>query len=280
MTLLELKNVSKDYGEGALRTEVLRNVHLEVARGETVAIVGYSGAGKTTLLSILAGLVAPDRGEANFDGKPIQRPSPERGVVFQNYSLLPWLTVFGNISLAVRAVFPSWNAERQTEQANRFIELVNLTPARDKRPAELSGGMRQRVALARALATDPAVLLLDEPLGALDALTRKTLQSEIERIARVSGKTTVLVTNDVDEALLLADRVIPLSAGPRATLGPSFAVPHARPRERKFMERDPEARRLRLAIIEYLLESNRRRRGQEASADSEDAVVDPVEMGA
>jgi len=280
MTLLELKNVSKDYGDGARRTEVLRNVHLEVARGETVAIVGYSGAGKTTLLSILAGLVAPDRGEANFDGKPIKRPSPERGVVFQNYSLLPWLTVFGNIALAVRAVFPAWSAERQTDQVNRFIELVNLTPARDKRPAELSGGMRQRVALARALATDPAVLLLDEPLGALDALTRKTLQGEIERIARVSGKTTVLVTNDVDEALLLADRVVPLSAGPRATLGPSFAVPHPRPRDRKVMERDSEARRLRLSIIEYLLDSNRRRRGQEVIAGSEEAVVDPVEMGA
>lgn len=280
MTLLELKNVSKDYGDGALRTEVLRNVHMEVARGETVAIVGYSGSGKTTLLSILAGLVTPDRGEVNFDGKPIKRPSPERGVVFQNYSLLPWLTVFGNVALAVRAVFPSWSAERQSEQVNRFIALVNLTPAREKYPAELSGGMRQRVALARALATDPAVLLLDEPLGALDALTRKTLQGEIERIARESGKTTVLVTNDVDEALLLADRVVPLSAGPRATLGPSFAVPHPRPRDRKLMERDPEARRLRLSIIEYLLESNRRRRGQAASADAEEAAVDPVEMGA
>jgi len=177
-------------------------------------------------------------------------------------------------------VFPAWSAERQTDQVNRFIELVNLTPARDKRPAELSGGMRQRVALARALATDPAVLLLDEPLGALDALTRKTLQGEIERIARVSGKTTVLVTNDVDEALLLADRVVPLSAGPRATLGPSFAVPHPRPRDRKVMERDSEARRLRLSIIEYLLDSNRRRRGQEVIAGSEEAVVDPVEMGA
>src|SRR5690349_14138933 len=128
MALLELKNVSKDYGEGAQRTEVLRNVHLEVARGETVAIVGYSGAGKTTLLSILAGLVTPDRGEANFDGKPIRRPGPERGVVFQSYSLLPWLTVFGNIQLAVRAVFPSWSTARQNEQASRFIELVNLTP--------------------------------------------------------------------------------------------------------------------------------------------------------
>jgi nitrate/nitrite transport system ATP-binding protein len=280
MPLLELKNVSKDYGDGARRTEVLRNVHLEVAKGETVAIVGYSGAGKTTLLSILAGLVAPDRGEANFDGKPIRRPGPERGVVFQSYSLLPWLTVFGNIQLAVRAVFPSWSVERQNEQASRYIELVNLTPARDKRPAELSGGMRQRVALARALATDPAVLLLDEPLGALDALTRKTLQGEIERIARESGKTTVLVTNDVDEALLLADRVVPLSAGPRATLGPSIAVPHPRPRERRFIERDPDVRRLRLSIIEYLLESNRRRRGQADTADSAEPVVDPVEMGA
>jgi nitrate/nitrite transport system ATP-binding protein len=260
MAILELRNISKDYGGGARRTEVLRNVNLEVEEGEVVAIVGFSGAGKTTLLGMLSGLVLPDSGTASFRGNAIRGPGPERGVVFQSYSLLPWLSAYENVLLAVRAVFPSWAAGRQREHVERYLSLVNLTSARDRRPAALSGGMRQRVAVARALATDPAVLLLDEPLGALDALTRATLQDEIERIGRESGKTIVLITNDVDEALLLADRVVPLSAGPRATLGPSFAVPWARPRDRRILAKDPEVKRLRLAIVDYLLESSRERR--------------------
>lgn len=262
MAILELREVGKDYGVGARRTEVLRHVNLEVEEGEFVAIVGFSGAGKTTLLSTLTGLVTPDTGVALFRGKPIRGPGPERGVVFQSYSLLPWLSAYENVLLAVKAVFPGWTAEAQREHVEKHLALVNLTAARDRRPAALSGGMRQRVSVARALATDPAVLLLDEPLGALDALTRATLQDEIERIGRESGKTIVLITNDVDEALLLADRVIPLSAGPRATLGPSFAVPWARPRNRRALARDPAAKRLRLSIVDYLLESSRERRGQ------------------
>ncbi|HEX7670032.1 MAG TPA: ABC transporter ATP-binding protein [Polyangiaceae bacterium] len=260
MAILELRNVCKDYGSGARRTEVLQSVNLEVEEGEFVAIVGFSGAGKTTLLGTLAGLVLPDSGTASFRGSAIRGPGPERGVVFQSYSLLPWLSAYENVLLAVRAVFPTWATEKQREHVERYLTLVNLTAARDKRPAALSGGMRQRVAVARALATDPAVLLLDEPLGALDALTRATLQDEIERIGRESGKTIVLITNDVDEALLLADRVVPLSAGPRATLGPSFAVPWARPRDRRILAKDPDVKRLRLSIVDYLLDSSRERR--------------------
>ncbi len=273
MALLEVRGVSKSYGAGERLTEVLRGVNLEVEEGESVAIVGYSGAGKTTLLSILAGLVAPDSGTLTFRGKPVKGPGRDRGVVFQSYSLLPWLTAYENVHLAVSTVFPSWSKEEKRQQAERYLGLVNLTPARDKRPLELSGGMRQRVAVARALATDPEVLLLDEPLGALDALTRATLQDEIERIGRKSGKTIVLITNDVDEALLMADRIVPLSAGPRATLGPSFRVDRPRPRDRRALSRDHDVKRLRLSIVEYLLESSRQRRGRALAPVAKLAVV-------
>jgi len=275
MSLLELRGVDKSYGGGA---PVLSNVHFAVERGESVAIVGYSGAGKTTLLSILAGLVMPDRGAVVFQDRPVTGPGPERGVVFQNYSLLPWLTVYENVALAVRAVFRNWSLERQREQVERFIDVVNLTPAKEKRPPQLSGGMRQRVALARALAMDPDVLLLDEPLGALDALTRATLQVEIERLSRESGKTMVLVTNDVDEGLLLCDRVVPLSKGPGATLGPSFVVEQPRPRQKREFLRDPQIKRMRFAIMEWLVESGRPERPRSPSADAMEGVPKTAEV--
>jgi len=178
-------------------------------------------------------------------------------LVFQNYSLLPWLTAFDNVALAVDQVFSSWAADKRQAHVERFIGMVGLDHARDRKPAQLSGGMRQRVALARALAADPEVLLMDEPLSALDALTRANLQDALERIVRTSGKTIVLVTNDVDEAILLADRIIPLSAGPRATLGPEFAIAIPRPRERRSLNHEPEFRHVRTAVIEYLLSTRR-----------------------
>jgi nitrate/nitrite transport system ATP-binding protein len=195
-----------------------------------------------------------------FRGQPVRAPGPERGVVFQNYSLLPWLSAYENVSLAVEQVFGHWPKEKQRAQVERFIHLVGLDHARERKPAQLSGGMRQRVALARALAADPEVLLMDEPLSALDALTRATLQDSLERIARASGKTIVLVTNDVDEAILLADRIIPLSAGPRATLGPEFEIHIPRPRERRALNHDPEFRHVRVALIEYLLSTKKQLR--------------------
>src|SRR6185369_1045057 len=172
MAFLELKNVTKTYGSGDARAEVLRDVNLSMERGEFLAIVGYSGAGKTTLLSLIAGLTPADSGTMTLNDLDIVAPGPDRGVVFQNYSLLPWLTVFENILLAVEQVFPNWSEAKKTDHAERHIALVNLTPARNKKPGELSGGMRQRVSVARALAIDPQILLLDEPLSALDALTR------------------------------------------------------------------------------------------------------------
>lgn len=259
MSFIALEGVSKSYGQGASRTEVLRNINLHIEEGEFVAIVGYSGAGKTTLISLLAGLLAPDTGRVECAGKLVTEPGPERGIVFQNYSLLPWLSVFDNIALAVDQVFPLMSAAERRAHTERFIAMVNLTAASHKKPRELSGGMRQRVSVARALAMDPQVLLLDEPLSALDALTRGTLQDEIARIWRESKKTVVLITNDVDEGILLADRIIPLSAGPGATLGPATIVDLPRPRDRKTLLKDPAAKRIRLQVIEYLLGEGRRR---------------------
>ena len=253
MAFLELKNVSKGFGPANARTEVLRDINLEIEQGEFVAIVGYSGAGKTTLISMIAGLIAPDSGMVRLRDKPITEPGPDRGIVFQNYSLLPWLTVFENILLAVDQIYPEWSPLKKKEHVEKFIAMVNLTPARDKKPSELSGGMRQRVSVARALSINPQVLLLDEPLSALDALTRANLQDEIERIWEQDRKTVVLITNDVDEGILLADRIIPLSAGPNATLGPAVPVRLARPRDRKALNHNPDFKRIRNSVIEYLL---------------------------
>jgi nitrate/nitrite transport system ATP-binding protein len=250
---LEMRGVSKSYGDGKDRTEVLRNVNLSVAEGEFVAIVGYSGAGKTTLISMIAGLLSPDRGEVLVDGKKVTGPGPDRGIVFQNYSLLPWLTAFDNVYLAVDQVFADWTRERKREHTQKYLALVKLANAGHKKPHELSGGMRQRVSVARALAANPQVLLLDEPLGALDALTRANLQDEIERIWREERKTALLITNDVDEGILLADRIIPLSAGPGATLGPAVRIDIPRPRDRKALSRDPRFRAIRNEVIAYLL---------------------------
>lgn len=250
--LLEVRHVSKSFDA---TVAVLRDVDLCVAEGEFLAIVGFSGSGKTTLINLLAGLASPDAGTVLLDGRPMPAAGPDRALVFQNYSLLPWLSVHDNVALAVDRVFPRLTAAQRRAHIERHIAMVNLTPARDQRPRQLSGGMRQRVAVARALAMNPRVLLLDEPLGALDALTRATLQEEISRIWQENRKTVVLITNDPDEAILLADRVVPLSAGPRATLGPSFAVDLPRPRDRQSLNHDPHFKRLRKDILDWLLAS-------------------------
>jgi nitrate/nitrite transport system ATP-binding protein len=259
MPFLEIKNLSKSYGQGPTRSHVLSNINLTIREGEFVAIVGYSGAGKTTLISLLAGLITPDAGTITLAGEPIAGPSADRAIVFQNYSLLPWLTVRDNIALAVDQVFPKMPATDRRAHVDKYIAMVNLTPATHKRPSELSGGMRQRVSVARALAMNPKILLMDEPLGALDALTRATLQDEIERIWQRDRKTVVLITNDVDEGILLADRIIPLSAGPSATLGPAVTVDLKRPRDRKAINHDPRFKEIRNEVISYLLGPGRKR---------------------
>lgn len=254
MSICEIKGLCKSYGSGNNVTPVLKDVNLSIEDGEFVAIVGFSGSGKTTLISSIAGLVKPDAGELLFKGKSIEGPGPERGLVFQSYSLMPWLTVYGNIELAVNEVHKNMSRSERKAHILKYIEMVGLSHAIDRRPAELSGGMRQRVSVARALAMQPEMLLLDEPLSALDALTRAKLQDEIEEISQKEKKTIILITNDVDEAILLADRIIPLTPGPNATLGPEFIVNIPRPRDRTAMNHDDEFKRLRKDVTNYLME--------------------------
>ena len=255
MAFLELKNVNKSFGGVA----VLKDINLTIEKGEFVAIVGFSGAGKTTLISIIAGLLKPDSGTVKLEGQEMDGPGPDRGLVFQNYSLLPWLTVFENVKLAVDQVFSNLSEAERVEHTQKFVELVNLAPARDKFPKELSGGMRQRVSVARTLAINPKILLCDEPLSALDALTRANLQDEIARIRTLHDQTVVLITNDPDEGIYLADRIIPLTAGPGATLGPAFPVDIPQPRDRKAINHDEHFKQLRRDIVEFMLGSKKER---------------------
>jgi len=248
--LLELKAVCKSYGA----TSILNNINLSIKEGEFVAIVGFSGSGKTTLISTIAGLIQADSGEVLKQGQPITAPGPDRGVVFQNYSLMPWLTVFENVALAVDEIFKDWPAEQRRVHTEKYVRMVNLGAAMDKKPAELSGGMRQRVNVARALAANPDILLLDEPLSALDALTRGNLQDEILQIWAQEKKTVILITNDVDEAIYMADRVIPLNPGPDATFGPDFHINIERPRDRTALNHNPEFKKLRAEITRYLMD--------------------------
>jgi nitrate/nitrite transport system ATP-binding protein len=256
MAFLELNNVSKSFDGHS----VLSNVNLSIREGEFVAIVGYSGQGKTTLISLIAGLIKPDSGEVNLEGKIVAGPGPDRGLVFQNYSLLPWLTVYDNIALAVDQVFPQWTADQRRAHVDKYIAMVKLSHAKDRLPKQLSGGMRQRVSVARTLAINPRILLLDEPLGALDALTRATLQDEIAHIWQTERKTVILITNSVDEALLLADRIIPLTIGPGATLGEAVPVKLERPRDRTALNHDPEFKRLRALVTNQLIGFNAARK--------------------
>ncbi|NSY37170.1 ABC transporter ATP-binding protein [Leisingera sp. ANG59] len=252
MSVLELKNVSKSFGEGTARTDVLKNINLQVQEGEFLVLLGFSGTGKTTLINLMAGLERPAEGVVTYRDRAITGPGPERGVIFQSYSLMPWLTVNGNVALAVDTVFPGLSKAGKQAKVDHYVKMVGLSHAANRRPAELSGGMRQRVNVARALAMDPEVLLLDEPLSALDALTRANLADEIEAIWEADKKTCVLITNDVDEAILLADRIIVLN--PDGSLGEEFTVAIPRPRDRSAMNTDESFKRLRAAVTSCLMD--------------------------
>lgn len=252
-TILSLKNLRKSYtGKAGGTTEVLGGINLDVEEGEFIAILGFSGAGKTTLISAIAGLVEPDAGEMLLHGKPIKGPDKDRGLVFQSYSLFPWLTVEQNVALAVDSVHKDRSKQARADLVRQKVQLVGLGHAMDRKPAQLSGGMRQRVSVARALAMEPEILLLDEPLSALDALTRAKLQDEIDRIREEEKRTIILVTNDVDEALLLADRVAVLTPAPAATIGQIFQVTLPRPRDREAVNDSPAFQALRTEIVNYL----------------------------
>lgn len=260
MAYLELNNIYKSYGEGEHRTDVLSDINLSIEEGEFVAIVGFTGSGKTTLVNLINGLIKPTSGEVLFKGESVVDTSHERGVIFQNYSLLPWLTVGQNVYMAVKEAFPKEKKAFLKKRVKDYVDMVSLSPAINKRPKELSGGMRQRVAVARALAMNPEMIIMDEPLGALDALTRGNLQDEILNIWSQDKRTALLITNDVDEGIYMADRIIPLRPGPNATLGPEFKIDIERPRDKTALNDNPNFKKTRNAIIEYLMDIGEERK--------------------
>lgn len=262
MAYLELNNVYKTYGQGSNATEVLSDINLSIEEGEFVAIVGFTGSGKTTLVNLINGLLQPTSGEVLFKGEPVKGTSHDRGVIFQNYSLLPWLTVGQNVYMAVKEAFPKEKKAELMKRVKEFVAMVSLSPAINKRPKELSGGMRQRVAVARALAMNPEMIIMDEPLGALDALTRGNLQDEILNIWSKDKRTALLITNDVDEGIYMADRIIPLRPGPRATLGPEFKIDIDRPRDKTELNDNINYKKTRNAIIEYLMDIGNERKAE------------------
>jgi nitrate/nitrite transport system ATP-binding protein len=257
MAILEIDNASVSFGPPSNRTDVLKDLNLKVEENEFVAVIGFSGAGKSTLMSLLSGLQKPTTGSVRFKGENIKEPGPDLGLMFQNYSLLPWLSVLENVKLAIKAVEPRISKTELDERAHHYVKMVKLDHAFDKKPHELSGGMRQRASLARTLSLDPEVLLLDEPLSALDALTRSELQDQILNIWEKDKRTVVMITNDVDEAVLMADRIVPLTMGPGATLSDEFKVNMARPRDRHTLNDHPEFMRLKSEITSYMMGLNK-----------------------
>ncbi len=280
MAFLEVKNASVGFGSYSDRYEVLEDINLTVEENEFVAIIGFSGSGKSTLMSLLAGLVEPDRGEVLLDGQPCGEPGPDRGIVFQNYSLLPWLSVYGNIELAVKQVFPNMSKSERMDYIQHYIDMVSLSGAEWKKPHELSGGMRQRLSLARTMSMKPRILLLDEPLSALDALTRSVLQDEIVRIWEEDKRTVLMITNDVDEAVLMADRIVPLTPGPRAQLGREFAVTLPRPRDRATLNFNPDFKKLRNEVTRYMMQNNEDAKQLRVADDVVLPDLKPIALGA
>ena len=250
---IEIRDVEQRFKTAKGSFLALRDINLNVAKGEFITLIGHSGCGKSTLLNLIAGLTTPTHGVLLCANREIKGPGPERAVVFQNHSLLPWLTCFENVYLAVERVFAATeNKARLRERTDAALALVGLTPAAQKRPGEISGGMKQRVGIARALSMEPKVLLMDEPFGALDALTRAKLQDELLAIVQKTHSTVVMVTHDVDEAVLLSDRIVMLTNGPAATIGDVLAVNIARPRNRVELAEDPAYAHTRKAVIDFL----------------------------
>ena len=256
MAFVEVRNVSKSFTSNKKVREILSGVHLSVEEGEFVSIVGSTGSGKSTLMGILAGLLPADSGTVTVGGESVRGIHPHAAVVFQNYSLLPWFSAIENVRLGVQAAFPDWSRSQLLDQARRYLETVGLGGAAQKRPGQLSGGMRQRVAIARAFATEPRILFLDEPFSALDALTRSTLQQVLVKLCSEAGNsaTAIMITNNLDEALLLSDHIVPMTRGPRSSLGTPIAVKIPKPRTDAHLLHDPMAVRTRAEVVERLAE--------------------------
>ncbi|MFN3885580.1 MAG: ABC transporter ATP-binding protein [Aquabacterium sp.] len=250
---IDIRNAEMMFNTKKGRFHALRDINLGIEKGEFIALIGHSGCGKSTLLNLIAGLLLPSEGGLICDNKEIAGPGPERAMVFQNHSLLPWLTCFDNVYLAVERVFGAKESKAQLKaRTQAALELVNMAHATQKRPNEISGGMKQRVGIARALAMEPKVLLMDEPFGALDALTRAHLQDELLKIVARTKSTVVMVTHDVDEAVLLSDRIVMMTNGPAATIGEVLEVPLARPRNRVELAEDATYMHCRKAVLDFL----------------------------
>jgi nitrate/nitrite transport system ATP-binding protein len=255
---LKLDHIDKTFRRGAVESEVLKDINLSIDKGEVISIIGHSGCGKSTLLNLIAGLTQVTSGGVLLEDREVNAPGPERAVVFQNHSLLPWLTVYENVSLAVNKVFGGVKSRAQRHAwIMHNLDLVQMTHARDKRPAEISGGMKQRVGIARALAMEPKILLLDEPFGALDALTRAHLQDSVMQIHAGLKNTMIMITHDVDEAVLLSDRIVMMTNGPSATIGEVLTVALPRPRHRLELVADPAYLAAREAVLKFLYERHR-----------------------
>lgn len=258
MSYLKIDHVDKSFSRAAAATKVLEGVCLTVEKGQYVSIIGHSGCGKSTLLNIVAGLLTATSGGVILEEREVNSPGPDRAVVFQNHSLLPWLSTYDNVRLGVDKVFGSSKSRAQRhEWTMRNLELVQMTHAKDKRPSEISGGMKQRVGIARALAMEPKVLLLDEPFGALDALTRAHLQDQVMALHQTLGNTVMMITHDVDEAVLLSDRIVMMTNGPRATIGEVLDVKLARPRDRLQLATDTTYLDCRQRVLQFLYERHR-----------------------
>ena len=252
---LSLENIEKRFPiPGKSDYVAVTDVNLEIKKNEIISIIGHSGCGKSTLLNIISGLDAQSEGQVLLENKHVEGPGPERAVVFQNHSLLPWLSVYQNIEMAVKKVMPELSSAELRDRVEKFISMVNLDHAKDKLPDEISGGMKQRVGIARALSIKPKVLLMDEPFGALDSLTRANLQEHLMRIQQNVKNTVIIITHDIDEAVLLSDRVIMMTNGPDATIGEILEVNLDRPRNRVELQSDPEYIRCREAILSFLYE--------------------------
>jgi len=249
---LEFRDVGQVFQTRRGPFEALREVNLTVEQGEFLCVIGHSGCGKSTLLNMVSGFLQPSSGSVSLRGVPIERPGPDRMVVFQNYSLLPWQTVWQNVELAVKAARPELDAAARRDVVHHHLEMVGLIEARGKRPEQISGGMRQRVAIARALAVNPAVLVLDEPFGALDAITKEELQEELLAIWVEQKPTVLMITHDIDEALFLADRIVMMTNGPSATIGEVVTVPFERPRTYEAIQNDPRYGKLRNDALDFL----------------------------
>lgn len=249
---LTIDRVSKVFSTRSGPLTVLQDISLNVEEGEFVCFIGHSGCGKSTLLNMVSGFLQPTDGGVYLKGQPIQKPGPDRMVVFQNYSLLDWKTVYDNVYLAVHSVYPNLAKTQKRQIVQDHLEMVGLTEAMDKKPGQISGGMKQRVAIARALAIRPQILIMDEPFGALDAITKEELQEELLRIWQSHKSTVLMITHDIDEALFLADRLVMMTNGPAATIGEVLDIPFKRPRQRSALMEDPRYYELRNYVLDFL----------------------------